>query len=222
MKIVAISDLHGKWNKITIPECDLLISAGDYSFRGEKHMVVDFHKWLSKQPARHIISVQGNHELWVEKNWDEAKQLVFENASRVHFIDEGLIEIEGVKIWCSAITPFFCNWAWNRNRGHDIEIHWKKIPDDTRILVTHGPRQGILDAVYYPDGATIREHVGCKDLGNRIDQLKNLELHIFGHIHGSAGEKCFNGVTYFNASICDEKYMATNTIHIYELDEKKE
>ncbi len=69
MKIVAISDVHCKWNKVVIPECDILISAGDYSFQGEPHVVVDFHKWLNKQPAKHKISVQGNHEKQVEKNF---------------------------------------------------------------------------------------------------------------------------------------------------------
>ena len=67
MKIILISDVHGKWNKLEIPECDILISAGDYSFTGEQHMVRDFHKWMSKQPAKHKISVQGNHEKWVER-----------------------------------------------------------------------------------------------------------------------------------------------------------
>lgn len=212
MKIVLISDVHGKWNKLTIPECDLLISAGDYSFRGEKHMVVDFHKWLSKQPARQVISVQGNHELWVEKNWEEAKQLTYKIAPRIHFVQEEALEIEGIKLFCSAITPFFCNWAWNKQPGQEIKQHWDKIPEDTEILVTHGPRQGILDLT--PHG----EKVGCKELGERIDQLKNLKLHVFGHIHGSSGELNFNGVTYINASICDERYLPLNPVREFELE----
>lgn len=35
-RIVAVSDAHGCWNKVTIPECNILISAGDYSHRGEE------------------------------------------------------------------------------------------------------------------------------------------------------------------------------------------
>src|SRR5271170_4285418 len=98
MKICAISDVHCKWNKVTIPECDLLISAGDYSFLGERHIVRDFHKWLHKQPAKEIISVQGNHEKWVEKNFQLAKQAAEEACPGVHFIDEGLVEIDGLRI----------------------------------------------------------------------------------------------------------------------------
>lgn len=206
MKIVAISDVHGRWNKITIPECDVLISCGDYSFRGEEHMIRDFHEWLNKQPAKHIVSVQGNHEKWVEKNFEDAKAIAEEECPRVHFVEEGLVEIEGVKIWCSAITPFFCNWAWNRFRGDQIRHHWDLIPEDTQILVTHGPPEGILDSV----NDLYRTSVGCKDLWNKIVTLKNLKYHFFGHIHESYGYQEFNGIHFFNVSICDESYAASN------------
>lgn len=216
MKLVLISDTHGKWNKITVPECDVLISAGDYSFRGEQHMVKDFHKWMSKQPARYFISVQGNHELWVEQNFSLAQKMVETIDPRIYFIDEGSITIEGVNIHCSAITPEFCNWAWNRKRGAQIKRHWDAIPDDTNVLVTHGPPAGILDVVYNRAMVPI-ERVGCHDLMNRINELKQLKLHVFGHIHGSSGEMSFNGVKYINSSICDEMYLPTNPVREFEL-----
>lgn len=217
MKIVIISDVHGKWKKLVIPECDVLVSAGDYSFTGEKHMVEDFHKWMSAQPARHVVSVQGNHEKWVEKNEQEARDLVFKVAPRVRFVVEESFEIEGVKFHGSAITPWFYNWAWNVRRGPPIKAHWDKIPDNTQVLITHGPPDGILDIVYFPDGVTPKERVGCMDLMDRILQLKDLKVHGFGHIHGSAGEHTFNGVKFINASICDEQYMPTNPVRVVEI-----
>jgi Icc-related predicted phosphoesterase len=219
MRIVAISDVHGKWNQLTIPECDILISAGDYSFKGERHMVKDFHAWLNAQEANHIISVQGNHETWVEKNFAEAKALALSVCPAVHFIDEGVIDIEGIKIFGSAITPWFCDWAWNRHRGPDIKRHWDRIPDDTQILITHGPPYGQLDIVYQADGVTpsSQGRVGCYQLEERIKDLKQLKLHVFGHIHGSAGEASFNGVKYINAAICDETYKPTNPVREFKL-----
>lgn len=219
-KIVAISDVHCKWNKIEIPECDILISAGDYSFKGEKHVVEDFHKWLNKQDAGYIISVQGNHELWVEKHFEQAKEIAEKVCPGVHFIGDGqAVDIEGIKIYGSADTPFFYNWAWNVQRGPNIAAKWAKIPDDTEILVTHGPPQGILDIVPYANG-TPKERVGCYDLFNRIQQLEKMKIHIFGHIHHSHGYQYFNGKQFYNASICDEQYMPTNPITIidYEKD----
>ena len=215
MKIVAISDVHAKWKNLQIPECDILISAGDYSFRGEKHLVKNFHEWLNAQDAAHIISVQGNHETWVEQNFDEAKKLAQSVCPAIHFIDEGLVEIEGVKIWCSAIQPWFYDWAWNRRRGGDIKKHWDLIPNDTYILVTHGPPYGILDEVvtaggdsYYP-----KRLVGCEELAEAIKRVKP-DIHIFGHIHCGYGEKHVDGVSYYNAAICDEMYMPSNAPHI--------
>ena len=218
-RIVAISDVHCKWNKLVIPDCDLLISCGDYSFKGENHIVKDFHKWLNKQPAKEIISVQGNHELAVEKDFNQAKLIAKEVCPRVHFIDEGLVEIDGIKIWCSAITPWFHNWAWNRYPGEDIQRHWDLIPNDVNILITHGPPYGILDELVFPDGTPKGVHVGCWQLKNKIKELKNLKLHFFGHIHNQGhGYKHEDGVSYYNAAICDELYMPTNPISIVDYE----
>lgn len=217
MKIVCISDVHGKWNKINIPKCDLLISAGDYSFRGEDHMVRDFHKWLNKQPAEHVISVQGNHEYAVEKNFQKYKDMALKECPRVHFIYHEQVEIEGVKIFGSSYTPEFCNWAYNVPRGPELASLWAQIPDNTNVLVTHGPPAGILDVVYHSNGVTPRDRVGCHDLMDRINELRELKLHVFGHIHGSAGETYFNGVKYINAAICDEMYLPSNAVKVFEL-----
>lgn len=208
--MVAISDVHGKWKKLKIPSCDLLISAGDYSFQGEPHMVRDFHAWLNEQDAGHIISVQGNHETWVEKNWDQAKAIALEACPAVHFIDEGLIEIEGKKIWCSAVTPWFYDWAWNVQRGPDIKRHWDKIPNDVNMIVTHGPAYGILDVVPAADGSP-RGRVGCQDLLDAIRRIKP-DIHICGHIHHSYGQEHIDGTSFYNVSICDEMYYPSNAV----------
>lgn len=211
LKIVAISDTHENWGKLVIPECDILISAGDYSFRGSPNVVKDFHAWLNIQPAKHVISVQGNHESWVEKNFLEAKQIALEACSRVNFIDEGLVVINGVNFWGSAVTPFFCNWAWNRH-SHEIQEHWDKIPANTNVLITHGPPYNVLDLC--PDG----RRVGCPKLMTKIREVKP-KVHIFGHIHWSYGQKEFNGTQYYNAAICNESYNPFNPPTVIEYDE---
>lgn len=213
MKICIISDVHGKWNTLKLPECDILISCGDYSFRGEQHMVRDFHKWLNKQEAGYIISVQGNHEMWVEQNFSLAKEIAEKECPGVFFIDEGLVEIEDLKIWCSAVTPWFFNWAWNRYPGNDIQRHWDKISLNTEILVTHGPPYGILDLV--PDG----RHAGCSQLLAKIKELKDLRLHAFGHLHMNnlGKEMIVDNVTFVNAAICNEKYEPIQPFYIINL-----
>lgn len=216
MKIVAISDTHCRWQKLVIPECDILISAGDYSFRGEPHVVRNFHEWLDEQNAAHIISVQGNHETWVEKNFGAARDIAREACCAVHFMEEGPLEIEGIKIWCAAITPWFMDWAWNVHRGPDIKRHWDLIPEDTNILITHGPPHGILDVVPHIDGSP-KERVGCHDLKDRIAIVKP-DIHIFGHIHHSHGEHHEGSTSYYNVSICDELYSPTNPVTVIEYE----
>jgi len=220
MKIVAISDTHAKWKDLKIPECDVLVSAGDYSFKGERHLVKNFHEWGQKQirdgKCKHFISVQGNHETWVEKNFQEAKELAQSVCPTVHFIDEGLVEIDGVKFWCSAIQPWFYNWAWNRHRGAEIKRHWDLIPDGIDVLVTHGPPMYVLDQLVRADGTPSGQHVGCQDLMEAVKRIKP-SVHIFGHIHCGYGEAHIDGTSFYNAAICDEMYMPTNAPHLIEL-----
>jgi Icc-related predicted phosphoesterase len=209
MKIAMLSDTHNSYGTLVVPECDILISAGDYSFRGTKNEVINFHKWFAKQPAKHLISVQGNHEIEVEKNFEQSKDMINRLDTRIHFIAEQTLRIEGFKIHCSAVTPAYNNWAWNRERGNEIKKHWDLIPDDIDILVTHGPPFGILDKVE-------RRMVGCVDLLKRIYELRKLRLHVFGHIHYSSGEETINRIRFVNASICDENYKAVNPVRIFE------
>lgn len=211
MKIVCISDCHGKWSKLVIPECDLLISAGDYSFRGEYHMVRDYHKWLNKQPAKHVISVQGNHEKLVEADFNGCKAMALEACPRVHFIDEGLVEIEGQRIWCSAITPYFCNWSWNRYPGEDIQKHWDRIPS-VDVIITHGPCYGILDSLMQFNGQKCEYesvNLGCPQLLSKVLEIKP-KLHVSGHIHPGYGVLTQDGIIFVNAAICDDDYKPTN------------
>ena len=210
MRIVGISDVHNRWQNLIIPECDVLVSAGDYSFHGEPAVVKAYHEWLHEQPAKRIISGQGNHEEWVETHFEEAKEIAKLACPRVDFLAEGGLTIDDVNFWYSAITPYFHNWAWNRHPGPEIDEHWKKIPEGTNILITHGPPYGILDVVPYWDG-TPKERVGCWNLKARIKQIKP-DIHIFGHIHHSHGEMHEDGVSYYNVAICDEMYTPSNPV----------
>jgi Icc-related predicted phosphoesterase len=87
-----------------------------------------------------------------------------------------------------------------------MKARWDAIPNDTDILITHGPPFGYLDI---PGGqSTLR--VGCEMLRERVDEFKP-KIHIFGHIHGSAGYY-FNGHTHFiNAAVLNEQYRYANT-----------
>lgn len=79
---------------------------------------------------------------------------------------------------------------------------WKLIPDETEILVTHGPPQGHGDELSSKKGI----HVGCPSLREEVlNRIKPI-VHIFGHIHEAHGVSLEEGVTFINASICDRAY----------------
>ncbi len=232
LKIAHISDVHEKWHKLEIPEVDILISTGDYSFRGSKEVVREFHKWLNKQEAGYIISVNGNHELWVEKNFEQAKEIAEKECPGVYFIGDGqTINIEGIKIFGSACSPWFMDWAWNRGRTIIQAAHhrvpfigdeWDKIEPGTNIIAVHSPPYDVLDELVFADGTPKGEFVGCQLLRNKIEEIKP-DLVLFGHIHAQGGKEHHeNGISYFNSTICDEMYYPSNPVRIIDyIKEKK-
>ena len=197
LTVDCISDTHERHRQITLPGGDILIHAGDCSMIGQVVKVLDFLNWFEAQDYTHKIFIPGNHDLSFEDSFPFWKK---ESERRgIILLNDSGCEVEGIKIWGSPIQPAFCDWAFNRERGADIKRHWDLIPDDTDVLVTHGPPYKILDLC--PDGTT----VGCVDLLKKIQQTK-IKLHVFGHIHMSQGHEYVGDKTYVNASSVDEQY----------------
>lgn len=208
MKIIAISDTHDQHNKLAIPECDILIHAGDATNVGTEEEVRDFARWFSEQKARYLIWIPGNHEKKFEDSLPHSLQWFEKECPSGRVLINESINIEHINIYGSPITPWFGNWAWNSHR-EDIAKYWNAIPDNTNILITHGPPAKILD--YAPQCG----NVGCTDLYIRTQQLKQLKHHIFGHIHFSGGQtKLHNGIMYHNVAICNETYYPNNPITV--------
>lgn len=199
MKIYALSDTHNLHEKVEIPECDIIIHAGDATGRGSMEEIMPFLNWFSKQKSKYKIMVPGNHDWGFEKQEDFYRHACQERGITL-LIDE-LIDLEGLKIYGSPIQPYFCNWAFNRFPGPEIQAHWDKIqPCD--ILVTHGPPYGFLDE------NMLGGRCGCDQLLNKILEIRP-KAHIFGHIHDNNGLKSFDGIKFYNVAICDEMYKAS-------------
>jgi predicted phosphodiesterase len=60
MKFVAISDTHGKHQKLVLPKGDVIIHAGDVSSKGQENEVIDFLKWFSNLDFEYKIFIAGN------------------------------------------------------------------------------------------------------------------------------------------------------------------
>ena len=201
MKFVAISDTHCRHNSLKLPKGDVLIHAGDMTIKGQKLEVVDFLTWFSQQSFDYKIFIAGNHDFYFEQEQKATIESVI--PKNIIYLKDSGIEISGIKIWGSPVTPWFYNWAFNRYRGSAINEHWKLIPAETDVLITHGPAFGILDMV-------INGHpVGCKDLLCKIKEI-NPKVHVCGHVHEAYGCIKKENTTFINASVLNESYELVN------------
>ncbi len=208
MIVDCISDLHGFLPSLT--GGDLLIVAGDLTGRDTSIEHHKFQIWLHDQPYMKKIVIAGNHDGRLEKLGFESVKNQYAEMGEDYLCDSGT-EFEGLKIWGSPWTPTFLDWHFMKNRGDDIKAMWDLIPDDTEILITHGPPMAIQDEVRFSSRANNGKFAGCEELRNAIDhRLKKLKLHVFGHIHESPGKVIVNGVIHVNATIMDADYNPVN------------
>lgn len=197
MEIVIISDTHTKHDDLSVPEGDILIHCGDISYRGTPSECNDFLHWFKHQPHKYKILIAGNHDFAFERG-------LITIPDDIIYLQDSLVNIEGINIYGSPHQPFFHNWAFNKYSPELKEI-WSYIPSCTDILVTHGPPLGILDEVVWS-----KEQVGCHHLREKVRTLPNLKVHCFGHIHEGYGMVEEDGIKFVNASVLNEKYQLVN------------
>ena len=208
MNITIISDTHGLHEELSLKKGDLLIHAGDITEYGTKEETSDFLNWFTVQPFTHKIFIAGNHDLFFEGSSKAIiKKLIPKN---IIYLQNAGVEINGLKIWGSPVTPYFLGMAFNGKAA--IKKVWNKIPDNTDIIITHGPPKTIMDA-----------GIGCIELLNRINKIKPL-LHCFGHAHGVSGCETIGNVNFINAALANtldpfnnEPYKIIGTPIIFEI-----
>jgi predicted phosphodiesterase len=83
MKLCIISDLHSYHEQVAIPECDVLICAGDITFSGELKTMESFSAWLKKLPIKNKLIIFGNHETG-QKISEETKKK--QSDSRIEYL----------------------------------------------------------------------------------------------------------------------------------------
>lgn len=213
-KIVAVSDLHG--NLPEIPECDLLLLGGDltpienhaptYQAQWLNH---EFRAWLAGIPARKIIGIAGNHDFIFER----MPVLVPNDLPWTYLQDAGVLW-EGLLIWGTPWQPWFFDWAFNGDPAL-LRRKWALIPDNTDILVVHGPPHGYGDRVPELEGDGW-QHTGCLHLLERIKEIQP-QLVVFGHIHEGRGVWQVGPTILANVTLLDAAYRRVHEPWEFEL-----
>lgn len=191
MDLVIFGDTHELHREIEVPDGDILIYTGDFTmFSKSLRAIEDFNDWLGELPHLHKLVVPGNHEFFLEAN--PGRRSLLSNAT---VLIEDSITINGLRLYGSPMTPLY-GGAFGKSSPTDRKRHWAKIPDDTTVLVTHGPPYGILDR-----SPGQMERMGDPELRERIRELRSLRLHVFGHVHGAYGTAEVDGVTFANVAL---------------------
>lgn len=231
MRIAATSDTHGMLDQATLPEADILIVAGDWlpNRFGPSNRVADARfqvgwlsqevKSLAKLPYKHKCFIAGNHDFaHQEPSTERTARGLLASAGIIYLQDEA-VELDGVKFYGSPWTPFFFAWAFNfpeddHQKGYQsAKAAWAKIPNNTDVLITHGPPHLIRDKC--PSG----KRAGCSILRERVFEVKP-KLHLFGHMHGGYGvtaDSDTSPVKFANVALCDEDYRPVQPIQVFEI-----
>ena len=238
-RITHISDTHNKHKQLNgkLPGGDILIHSGDISSLGRKHEVAAFIDWFNGiDNYTHKIFIAGNHDMSFDREillrdklahfegrteYDtecaEGKPEWLKELLGIHlhpnvfYLENSYVMLDDIKIWGSPISPSFgYGWAFNKDRGHDINEVWNGIPDDTDMIITHSPIYGYCDKA-----SNTNQHVGCEDLYHRLQEVKP-HLHFAGHIHEAYGygtipyKDEWGDIYTFNGCSCNLRYEVYN------------
>lgn len=224
MKLACVSDTHGTLPKKPTEKVDFFIHSGDltghsslgkgvctssdFDFQVKQlfEVFIPFFKSLDCP----VVFIGGNHDNMLFFGHKKVKQFWYyrfhvENelkkalaGSNVHYLKNEAKTINGVKFYGSPMVPWIADrWAFQYPRYSPTEFaeqHFSNVPEDTDILVSHGPAAGILDS----NGQ--EKHYGCNVLNKYCQWQWNLRAMVAGHSHCRGTEKHGNTV-FVNGAI---------------------
>lgn len=206
MKIVAVSDQHGFTPHI--PECDLLIVAGDQCVdkvggayaRGCPTAQMDWFvdnwlPWRERQPAELCLMTWGNHDFCGHL---QQENVVTIGDRQTTAVIDAEVTVNGLRVWMMPWSHTWATWAFQKDPRR-LQAHYDAIPEGIDIIVSHGPPYGYGDlAVDLEHGGWV--HAGEPGLVDAIDRVKP-RLVVCGHIHTGHGQFQRDGTTILNAAV---------------------
>ena len=193
--ILHLSDTHGQHKNLkSLPEADVIVHSGDFTFAGSEEEAYDFMNWFCNLPYKHKIFIAGNHDMCMY-GADHIDGL----SRNVHYLYNNSVVIDGIKFYG---IPMFMEDCMDGN----LDVFINNIPDDTDVLITHMPPKGTCDLANYGKGP---EHRGNASLAELLKKL-HPTCHLFGHEHDAYGKTIKENVIYSNACVVDSRYNLIN------------
>lgn len=217
MKIVGISDMHGVYEGFTIPEADILCICGDIvplKYQRDIELsddwfINDFIPWCCKQPVNNIYLVGGNHDFFLQNRdyvinqYLKGTKIIYLNNQSAEYADDNTGKI--YTIFGSPDCHIFGHWAFMYEPNTELK-HFRKIPKNCDILLTHDPIYGVCD-VPRESFWNNTKHCGNKELHQVILEKDLKGISLCGHIHtGDKGLIKFNNLICYNVSLLNEQY----------------
>lgn len=233
MKICAISDIHGQFDKVSINDCDILFICGDIVPLFIQRNVPQSFSWFKKkfipwclnQPTEHIYLIWGNHD-YLGEAWDDKCKKELEYSDITILTNEGATYLDTntgkeYSIWGSPLCHIFGDWAFMLSDEREFE-EFNKIPDNLDFLITHDCPYGRNDQCL---GFTLNMdrqlHRGNVSLVNVLEKKKP-KYHFTGHLHTADHDLVnYDGTKTACVSLLNENYEMTYDPLYLEIDDKE-
>ena len=188
MKILAVADIHGSQYRlnlvlknIKIYAPDLVVLCGDITQFGPGELATNF---LNQIPIE-TLAIPGNID-----TFDVDQGITASNATNLHM---KCVVIQGISfVGIGRDIPTALSDTMIANGM--IKKPFKKILDETSVLVTHVPPFKLQDKMF------MGSYGGSKQLRNLIDTCKP-QLVLCGHIHEDPGVTTSTNTTVVNCSM---------------------
>ena len=184
MKIVAVSDLHSNKNlywELWHKSGDILIVAGDLTHLGRELEMTSALDQIQTMNFKYKIIVFGNHE--VEANYNYYK----EKYPDIIFLENEIVEVEGLKIYGSPYCKEFCSWGFPYYTQDECVD--RTLPkEEVDIIITHEPPSHPKLSYVYED-----LDIGNNELRKYLEYIYKNVLVISGHCHECGGQSTYIG-----------------------------
>lgn len=210
---MALSDTHGHEREVEVPEGDILVFAGDFAWSGNHGEWSSWIEWLRSLPHRFKIVVAGNHDGILTQPF--FRHQVEEVAA---YLEGASVLAGGLKVFGSPFIPR-TGFGWSFEAASSrLRRIWTGVPDDTDLIVSHGPPLGAVDQDH--TGAHLGDPEFARMLGRWHEERSSPppQAIVCGHIHEAHGEGLVMGIRTHNVAVCDAQYDPVHPATIFTLD----